>query len=184
VGEKRRLEKEIEKAIFEIAEGNGESLSVIYDNMAQMIFSIALGVTENRADAEDVLQETMIDIVKYSDSYRAGTNPKAWILSMARNNSLDILRKRKNYISLDDETLRYIESNESKEDAERYIASDAAALLSALEEDEREIIILRIYAELSYIDAAKAMGISVFAAQKRYQRAMKKLKSINGGDLG
>lgn len=118
---KRKNEKDIESAICRIAEGNGEELSVVYDSMARMIFSMALGITENYADAEDILQETMIDVVKYSHSYKCGTNPRAWIMSIARNNTTDLLRKRKNHLSLDDDALKYIESEESREDTERYI---------------------------------------------------------------
>ncbi len=59
----------------------------------------------------------------------------------------------------------------------------AAELLSRLEEDEREIILLRIYGELSFAEVAKIMKISVFAARKRYQRVLTKLKKYSGGIL-
>ncbi len=59
----------------------------------------------------------------------------------------------------------------------------AAELLSRLDDEEREIILLRIYGELSFGEVAKTMGISVFAAQKRFQRVIKKLKKYSGGIL-
>ena len=53
------------------------------------------------------------------------------------------------------------------------------SLLDALTRDERLIVILRLYHTLSYEDIAKVMGISTYAAQKRYQRSLQKLKKQN-----
>lgn len=170
----------LENAIIALAKGENEALSEIYDSLSRIIFSLALGITENYSDAEDVLQETMIETVKYAHSYRGGTNPKAWILAMARHNAIDLVRKRKNHLSLEDSTVISLESEETLDN----LAPDISALLGRLDEDERQIIILRIYGELSFAEVSKTMEISVFAAQKRYQRALKKLKNISGGDFG
>ena len=74
-----------DEAIAQISKGDREALSVIFDCMARMIFSVGIAITGNDADAEDVLQETMIEIVKYAHTYRSGSNARAWILSMARH---------------------------------------------------------------------------------------------------
>lgn len=170
----------LENALISLARGDNEALSVIYDSLSRMIFSLALGITENYSDAEDVLQETMIDTVKYSHSYRTGTNPRAFILSMARHNAIDLVRRRREHLSIDDSTVAELADGESLYPLSR----DIKELLGRLDADERQIIILRIYGELSFAEAAKTMEISVFAAQKRYQRALKKLRSISGGDFG
>ena len=169
-----------EIALSKLKDGDREALAVIYNCYGRIIFSVALGITENYTDAEDVLQETMIETVKNTHSYKEGTNPKAWVLAMARHSAIDLVRRRKNHLSLEDSAVESLESEETLGS----LAPEIMDLLKKLDEDERQIIILRIYAELPFKDVAKAMDISVFAAQKRYQRALKKLKSISGGDFG
>ena len=53
----------LESSIISLASGNNEALSYIYDNLGRLIYSVALGITERTQDAEDVLQETMIEVV-------------------------------------------------------------------------------------------------------------------------
>ena len=161
----------LEKALLDLATGNKDGLIPIYENLGRMIFSVALGITGKCQDAEDTLQETLIELIKYAHTYKKGTNPRAFILTIARNNALDAVRKNKNHLPIDEEM---IITDDEISDA----APFAAELLSHLCEDEREIILLRIYSELSFFEVAKIMNISIFAAQKRYQRVLKKLKSI------
>lgn len=187
MSEKGGLDIAVEIAISRLNEGDREALAVIYNCYGRMIFSVALGITGNYADAEDVLQDTMLQIIKYSHTYKRGTSPRAFVLAMARHRAIDIIRRRKDHIDLNDASLSHIESDESREEADRLISEDVVHLLSALDEGEKQVIILRIYAEMSFAEVAKAMNISVFAAQKRYQRAIKKLKGLSkncGGDFG
>lgn len=165
-------EKQIlEKALLDLATGNNDGLCPIYENLGRLIFSVSLGITGNRQDAEDTLQETLVELVKYAHTYKKGTNPRAFILTLARHNALDAVRKRKENLPIDEAmTVTYNEISDA--------APIAAELLSRLDEDERQIILLRIYGELPFSEVAKIMNISVFAAQKRYQRVLKKLKNI------
>lgn len=60
----------------------------------------------------------------------------------------------------------------------RYAAVEALELLRFLDEGEREVVILCVYTALPYKELAALLGITVPAAQKRYQRAMKKLRAL------
>jgi RNA polymerase sigma-70 factor (ECF subfamily) len=156
-------------AIIDFAKGNSEALSIIYDCMARMIFSLAYSITSNYEDAEEVLQNTMLEIVKYAHTYKQGSNAKAWILAMARHISIDIVRKRKPSVPLDQ-----MEISNTSSDLERLEVLD---LLNILDADEKQLIILRLYAQMPYGTIAFIMKISITAAQKKYQRAVKKLKN-------
>ncbi len=170
-------EKQIlEEALCELSSGNKEGLCAIYENLGRLIFSVSLGITGKIQDAEDTLQETLVELLKCAHTYEKGTNPRAFILTVARHNALDAVRKRRKEISIDEATI--VTDDEFSDDAPL-----ASELLSHLDEDEREIILLRIYGELSFSEVAKIMNISVFAAQKRFQRVIKKLKKYSGGIL-
>lgn len=162
-----------DKAIIEFSKGNHDSLSTIYDCMARIIFSTAYAIVKNYQDAEDVLQETMIQIAKYSDTYQKKSNAKAWILSMAQHISIDILRKRKNSLPIDEE---FLEKNVPIVEDE-YSHLHVHEILNILEEEERQIVVFRLYAKLSYKEISKIMNINISSLHKKYQRAIKKLKN-------
>jgi len=157
-----------DKAITEIANGKTDAISVIYDLLSRMIFSAAYAITENHHDSEDVLQNTMIAVMKYADTYRSGTNAIAWIMSMARHIAIDTVRKRKNELPLDS-----AEQIASTQDAS---LKEVFELLNLLEDDEKQIVVFRLHSNLPYGDISEILGISVSAAQKKYQRAIKKLQ--------
>ncbi len=158
-----------DRALVAIASGDLRPLEVLYDHMARDIYVAALAITSNHADAEDALQDTMLQIVKYASSYRPGSNPRAWILTIARHRALDIVRRRKKTLPLDELTL-------AQETAATERTDTALSLLDRLKRDERLLVVLRLYEELPYDEIARIMKISTYAAQKRYQRALQKLK--------
>jgi RNA polymerase sigma-70 factor (ECF subfamily) len=168
-------EKICEKALAELAEGNTEALSAIYGEMSRRIFSLAYTVTGNYCDAEDLLQNTMIDITRYCRGYSGGSIG-AWIMTIARNNALDVVRKRHNgaETELCDE-----EAKECPQASDAFAAVEIMDMLSVLDEEEKQIVLLRLYQEMPYREIAEVMGIKIFAAQKRYQRAISKLKKYN-----
>ncbi len=172
---KNDINEQCDIAITELAKGNKDSLSIIYDCMARLIFSIAYTIVENYQDAEDVLQDTMITIVRYANTYKNGSNSKAWILAMARNKAIDVVRKRKQTVSFDelDDNIQFAV------DCKEFSNFEVFELLNFLREDERQIIVLRLYAEISFHDISKIMDITIASAYKRYQRAIKKLKMNN-----
>jgi len=169
----KQINKACDRAITELAMGDTNALSIIYDCMARMIFSVAYGITGNYQDAENVLQETMIEIVKYAHSYRSGSNARAWILAIARHCSVDIVRKRKLSVPIDD--TGSVDLPLYRPDLSKLEVLD---MLRILNSEERQCIILRLYAEMSHKEIASIMNISVASAQKKYQRAVRKLKDF------
>ena len=167
-----QVNKTCDKAIVALSEGDKDALSDIFDCMARMIFSVAYGITGNYQDAENVLQETMIEICKYAHKYRRGSNAKAWILTMARHCSLDIVRKRKPLVPFE----KTMSMPYSEPDFSHLEVMD---MLSILDEEEKQCIIFRLYAKMPYREIAEVMNISLASAQKKYQRAIKKLKNYN-----
>jgi RNA polymerase sigma-70 factor (ECF subfamily) len=166
-------EKICEKAIFELAGGDMSALSVIYDVMSRRIFALAYTITGNYCDAEDALQNTMIDITRSCHGYKGG-NHAAWIMTLARHNAIDIVRKRRN-----DAELTLEGASEEAETQSEFSMVETMDMLNVLEEEEKQIVLMRLYAEMPYREISAVTGIKVFAAQKKYQRAISKLKKYN-----
>ena len=86
---------ECEKALVRIAEGESEALSVIHRYMNRQIYAVAYAVLRDFSLSDDVVQETYVKILEKAFTYRKGTNARAWVLSVARNISIDLFRRRK-----------------------------------------------------------------------------------------
>ncbi|MGI6562058.1 MAG: RNA polymerase sigma factor [Clostridia bacterium] len=160
-----------EDAIIALSKGDKEALSVLYDLSARMIFSTALGITGNVHDAEDVLQNTMMDIMKYAPTYRKETSPKAWILTMVRHRSIDLVRKRKHTVSMEEEQKELFARDPNP------LRLEVLDMLEVLDPEDRQIVLFRLYVGMPHKEIAKILGMSAAAAQKRYRRAIKKLKT-------
>ena len=161
------------KAIIGIARGNIDALSDVYDSIGKQVYFIPYSVLKNHHDAEDVLQEVLCEIVKCAHTYKPMSNARAWILSIARNQALKYLRDKKMHISLDD-----IENDPRFSYDVSFISNmtlfDA---LNSLTDDERQVVLLHIESGMKFREIADFLCITSDAAQKRYQRALKKLKA-------
>ena len=163
-----------DKAIVGIAEGDVNALSVLYDQLSRQIYFVAYAIVKNQHDAEDVLQQTLCEIVKNAHRYQKGTNARAWVLGIARNQALLVCRDRKTHVPL--ETLEN-DTQYAEKDEELLSSLTLFDALRTLSEEEQQIVLLRIESGLKCKEIAELLQITVSAAEKKYQRALKKLKT-------
>ena len=166
-------------AIAEIALGNKNALERVYHEYGRMILSVAYQITGDFGEAEDVLQDTMVRILRLSHTYKKGTNPKAWVLKVARNSAVDKIKAKKHTLSLEE-----VSEGEKPHFAfepktvEQIMLRDG---LNKLSREEQLVVKLRIYGELSHSEIANVMGINTVSVRKKYQRALEKLKNYCEG---
>jgi RNA polymerase sigma-70 factor, ECF subfamily len=87
---------DIETLISRIAIGDRAAFRALYTATSAKLFGICLRVLKNRTDAEDVLQEAYVKIWHNSAKYQvSGYSPITWLVTIARNQSIDRLRARK-----------------------------------------------------------------------------------------
>ncbi|WP_226779224.1 sigma-70 family RNA polymerase sigma factor [Oceaniglobus trochenteri] len=91
-----RTTQDIEHMILAMAEGDRAAFLSLYDATSAKLFGICLRVLNDRAEAEDVLQEIFLKIWRNADRYKAnGFSPMTWLITVARNGAIDRLRTRK-----------------------------------------------------------------------------------------
>ncbi len=159
------------QALCRISEGDTNALTVIYDCMARQMFVLALSILKNYADAEDAMQETFLKVIQSIYTYRENGNARAWLLSITRNVAIDMLRKKKDMTCIDD--LSVIPEKSSGDFADSLALNEA---LMNLEQADREIIVLKIVSGMKFRDISDLVELPLSTVQKRYQRALKKLK--------
>ena len=152
------------------------------------IFRLAQHITQNREDAEDVLQETFLKAYEHLDQFQGNSKFYTWVVRIAVNQALMKLRRRKTdkTVSLD-ETIDTGEDTVVREIAawgenpeQRFSREELGTILdSAIEELEpayRSVFVLRDIEELSTEETAEALGLSVPAVKSRLLRARLQLR--------
>ena len=152
------------------------------------IFRLAQHVTQNREDAEDVLQETFMKAYEHLDQFKGDSRFYTWIVRIAVNQALMKLRRRKTdkSVSLDDtidtgedtvtrEIAAWDESPEQQFSREE-LGGILDTAIQSLEPPYRSVFILRDIDELSTEETADALGLSVPAVKSRLLRARLQLR--------
>jgi RNA polymerase sigma-70 factor (ECF subfamily) len=143
----------------------------IYQKYGDGIFRRTYNLLKNQQDAEDAMQETFLKVIQSINTYRKNGNARAWLLSITRNTAIDIMRKKNNSLCVEDTAFV---SKESKDFAEKIAIEDA---LMTLDREDREIVVLKIVSGLKFREISQLTELPLTTVQKRYQRALKKLKT-------
>jgi len=165
---------ECEKSILKIADGDYDALRLIHKYMNRQIYAVAYAVLRDFALSDDIVQETYVKIMENASAYEKGTNARAWILSISRNLSIDVYRKR----SFDCPEQDIREEENRFDEGSVLFSMEVKRALDTLDDEERQIVTLKVYAELKHREIAKILDISEEACKKKYQRAIAKLRVL------
>ena len=164
--------KEINGLLVKVGDGDEQSLILLYKKVSQRLFGIVLGLLRNRQDAEDAVSETFVRIVKYAPGFKRNDNGYGWLATIARNCAVDILKQRRDFADID----AVFDLAAASPDVDADIDIDAA--MSKLERQEREIVLLRYYGDITVRDIAKIIGLPKSTVMYKLQRAEDKLRTI------
>jgi len=137
------------------------------------VFAYAMSKTGDRHDAEDIMQDTFVQIYKYAGRYRAQGKPMAWIVTIAQNliKRQRVLKSR--HMSLDGDIGR----NEEESPTGEVIRNEWLRwIMNTLNEAEREVVVLHLVSGLRHREIAQLQGEPLSTILSRYSRAIKKLQ--------
>jgi RNA polymerase sigma-70 factor (ECF subfamily) len=150
------------------------------------LYSYAMVLSRNHAEAEDLVQETYVRAIQALGRLRAGSNMKSWLFTILRNIWFNQLRKRRNApqmveIEVGDAAVSNI-VEPSKNSHDLYVskmeAEQVRAAIQQLPVEFREIILLREYEDLSYLEIASVLDCPVGTVMSRLGRARAKLRGL------
>lgn len=166
----------LEPLLLKIANGDSQALAALYQQTKDAVYGFALSILKNRQDAEDVLQETYIRIHLAAASYRPGTRPMSWILTIAKNLSLMKLRERPKTAGLTDEQWELLPQRAPDLTSEDRLVLQTA--LCRLSGQERQIVILHAVSGLKHREIGQLLELPLATVLSKYHRAIKKLKKL------
>ncbi len=165
----------IENCILGMQTGSKESLSEFYRLCKGAIYGFALSILKNKQDAEDVLQDVLLKIYNSAEFYKPNGRPMPWVLTITKNFSIMKIRERQKISLESDEKWEDIAFTEDTLDEEdRYFLNE---LLAVLDDEERQIVLLKASGGLKHKDIARLLGINLSTCLSRYSRAIKKLRN-------
>lgn len=156
-----------------IKEKDMTALEEIYSAMKNCVYGLAFTYTKSHSDSEDIVQDTFLTVWKKCNTY-SENNPKAWIMTIAKNLSINCIKKNKINLELD-ENISYNENFESTANTEMI-----KSMLSNLKDAECKIVVMYSYG-FSHAEIAEVLSLPCSTVRWKYRNAIKKLMKLSGG---
>ena len=169
-------------------QGDTAAFSILLRRYEGKIFRLAMNITQNREDAEDVLQESFLKAYEHLDQFLGNSKFYTWIVRIAVNQALMKLRKRRSdrAVSLDeqidtgeDTIVREIAAWDPDPE-QRYSREELHTILTSVIDElapiYRTVFTLRDVDGLSTEETAEALDLSVPAVKSRLLRARLQLR--------
>ncbi|TFG44141.1 MAG: sigma-70 family RNA polymerase sigma factor [Gemmatimonadales bacterium] len=149
-----------------------------------LMYRVALRLTGDPANAEDLVQDTVLKAYRAWDTFRQGTNARGWLLTILRNTFInDYRRRRRAPVTVDiDVAEQYARVHqEAGRDPEgeffhELVDDRILSAIDALPEEFREVVVLSDVEGLGYAQIAETVGVPVGTVKSRLFRARKHLQ--------
>ena len=172
-------------AIDEIAlvrrcqDGDAKAFTALVTLYERVVYTLALRMTGDREDARDISQIVFMKVFKGLSGFDPRRRFFSWIYRIAVNESIDRLRGRRPADPLDPQLASTDAPEAAAESSER--ASQVQGAMLDLNEDDRQLLVLRHWLDRSYAEIAEALGIQettvksrLFEARQRLGRALRR----------
>lgn len=165
-----------QELIEKCRKGDSSAQFEIYRLFYKGMYNVALRLTGNPSDAEDVMQEAFLNAFRKIDTYQGKVSFGAWLKKIVINRSLDYLKKRK---------VKFEEVNERsagvEEDGAGYREVDIKRIIQAIQslpDGYRVVLSLHLIEGYDHEEISQILHISNSACRTQYMRARNKLKDI------
>ncbi|MFT3904310.1 MAG: sigma-70 family RNA polymerase sigma factor [Niabella sp.] len=184
------LKKSDNELINLFTDGNEHALEPLLSRYKDKLFNTILFIVKDKYHAEDISQEVFIKIIETlkSGKYKEEGKFLPWAMRIAHNLCVDYFRKLKRLpfvkSSVDHEVLDSINSTEQNVEEKIITVQNigkAKDLLEKLPEEQREVIILRHFANLSFKEIAEMTGCSINTALGRMRYGLINLRKLMTG---
>ncbi|AWG26704.1 RNA polymerase sigma factor [Flavobacterium kingsejongi] len=167
--------------------GNETALSTLIERHQSKIYGFIYSKVSDRDITDDIFQDTFIKVIKTlkSNSYNEEGKFLPWVMRISHNLVVDYFRKTKKmplYRETEEFSIFSIMSDDSPNIENRMISgqveSDLKKLIEELPQDQKEVLIMRIYQDLSFKEISELTGVSINTALGRMRYALMNLRKV------
>lgn len=173
---KIKYEKELEEIFNELKSyDNKEDFELFYNNYNKLVYKIAFTILKNKADSEDIVQVVFSKIYSLPKDKLPTKHILSWIYSVTKNESISLLRKKKNNISLEEV---YDIPDENDEINNSINKIEFKKIISRLDETEKEIISLKVISGLTFDEISKLLNKPIGTIKWKYYKSIYTLRLL------
>ncbi|MDA3879773.1 MAG: RNA polymerase sigma factor [Prolixibacteraceae bacterium] len=172
---------DIHKKLIEASKkGDNKARRQLYELYARAMFNICCRMTNNREDAEDILQEAFIQAFSKLDTFRYESTFGAWLKRIVINNCINALQKRKVDLMLTDNLHFYGERSDDNFDEKNLplTTSDIRSAMEQLPDGGRIVFSLYLLEGYDHVEISQILGITESTSKSQYMRAKRKIQDI------
>jgi RNA polymerase sigma-70 factor (ECF subfamily) len=178
--------REIPREVILLAAGGDmAAFEDIYRSFSSTVYTVALGITRDRSDAEEVTQDVFMKVYRNLKSFRFGSSLGTWIYRITVNTAINTYRRgaKRKALELPDGgeaayTASDLGASPANEAGRREAAEIVNRILDRMSPEHRSCIILREIEGLDYKDMANALGIPINTVRSRLKRARGSMAAI------
>lgn len=168
--------------------GNESSINALVSRHRKRVFDYILMMVKDRDVADDIFQETFIKVVRFLRERRYTENGKflSWVMRIAHNQVIDYFRHKKQQNNISESEAGYDLLNNKKlsdrtvEDriVSEQIETDVRRLIEFLPEEQKEVVMMRYFMDMSFKDIAEQTDVSINTALGRMRYALINLRKL------
>ncbi len=168
--------------------GDSQAIEVLIHRYKNKVYSYILMTVRDQQLAEDIFQDTFLKVIKSLTDGRYQENGRfvQWVMRIAHNLVIDYFRREKQMNTVSSEKYEYDLFNSQKfsdqtiedELIDFQITKDLRRLIDELPDDQKEIILMRHYGNLSFKEIADQTNVSINTALGRMRYALINLRKI------
>ncbi len=159
-------------------ENQRDAAGALVDRYQQRLFNVALRMLHNVQDAEDVTQTVFLNAFRQLRTYDPKYRFFSWVYRMTVNESLNVLKRRKPAVALDDEP--DILAPGAAPDGAAEAEDRVGRALMSLKPDDRAVVVLKHFVSFSYEEIAEVLEIPVKTVKSRLFTARERLRLALG----
>jgi RNA polymerase sigma-70 factor (ECF subfamily) len=173
--------------VSEYIQGKEASLSILINRHQQRLFSFIYSKVKDRDITEDVFQDTFIKVIKTlkKGNYNEEGKFLPWVMRIAHNLVIDHFRKTKRmpkFNNTDDFNIFSVlgddNLNAEKQLIQEQIFSDVRELVNELPAEQKEVLVMRMYKDMSFKEISESTGVSINTALGRMRYALINMRKL------
>ncbi len=149
----------------------------LYELYSKAMYNVCLRMVKNEMDAEDLLQNSFVDVFTKLDSFRFQSSIGAWIKRIVINNCINFLKKKRLYFEEIDDRTKYVEEEQDIQNHSLSVETVKQAVFK-LPDGYRVVFSLYLLEGYDHQEIADILGVSVATSKSQFSRAKKKVKQL------
>ena len=175
VEEVKKRDRLVDGYITRMADGDVSAMGELYELIKTDVYAYACSKLGRTPEAEDITQDTFVQIYKNAALYTSCGKPMAWVFTVELNLIRRLKQKEKAVLPLEEVIENGSEENTEEQTVDAVFVDQ---LLRRLGEDERETVVLHAVSGLKHREIARLLSLPLSTVLSRYNRAIKKLQNF------